>query len=505
MFCRKCGNEIPDDSDFCPKCGERVVTEDIEKTAIKIVRSTGKLEKVDAPATAESGALICKECGKTIPQGNMFCPVCGTDVPNIEIAAAGSPSKKSKLKLILISAGALVAVLAVVFLAVILPEMHLDFYYERDPETGDYIILGTEKDVKDLKLPDTIWFIPVRAINDEAFINSSVESVSFGKNIRYIGMNAFRGCKKLKTVKFSEKYNYDIRNVIIDLMAFRNCSSLKTVLLPNINTEIYDEAFCGCSELSDINLKNVSEICTRAFAACTTLTEIRTDAKLRNRAFEGCYALYSANLHDSNIPERCFESCTSLESVLCSRNARTIQDRAFNNCSNLSAFYVDGVEYNSSGDLEDNDIFADNEAFDGCVLFRSKKAESKHNEKAGTDFIGKNAYELMSSFDSWREGGWYGPCLVFEDSYGALYTYYDFDMPLKGVWYSGDRYLSSDLGKTDFINGDMTVKEVFAVLGTLDFLYNDIEECYYIEFTMYGYRFRLDLYEKSMNSKIRLG
>lgn len=23
MFCRKCGKQIPDDSDFCPKCGTR--------------------------------------------------------------------------------------------------------------------------------------------------------------------------------------------------------------------------------------------------------------------------------------------------------------------------------------------------------------------------------------------------------------------------------------------------------------------------------------------------
>ena len=24
MFCRKCGSPLPDDSDYCPKCGARV-------------------------------------------------------------------------------------------------------------------------------------------------------------------------------------------------------------------------------------------------------------------------------------------------------------------------------------------------------------------------------------------------------------------------------------------------------------------------------------------------
>lgn len=239
MFCRKCGSEIPDDSAFCPKCGERVVTGDIEETAAAAASPVVSLEKTaeivsNTPISAEAAVL---------------------------------PQKKNKLKVILISVGALVAVLAVVFFAVILPEMHLDFYYERDPETGEYIILGTVNDVKEINIPDTIWFIPVYAIDDEAFKNSSVESVSFGKNIRYIGMNAFRNCLDLQTVKFSDKmeYDYETGNVMIGAIAFGNCINLKTVHLPDIGTNIYGEAFLGCGNLSKINLDNVDMINFRAF------------------------------------------------------------------------------------------------------------------------------------------------------------------------------------------------------------------------------------------------
>jgi len=32
MFCRKCGYELPSDADFCPKCGTRVINEEIVST-----------------------------------------------------------------------------------------------------------------------------------------------------------------------------------------------------------------------------------------------------------------------------------------------------------------------------------------------------------------------------------------------------------------------------------------------------------------------------------------
>lgn len=429
MFCRKCGKEIPSDSAFCPKCGERVVTEDIEDTAVKIVRATSKFEKADAPATEEPGELICKECGKTIPKGNMFCPVCGTDVPSIEIEVSDSPSKKSKLKLILISAGALVAVLAVVFWAVILPEMHLDFYYDRDPATGDYIILGTEKDVKDLNIPDTIWFIPVRTIQDEAFKNSSVESVSFGKNIEEIGERAFESCKKLKSVEFRGSYeNSNIDTISIGTSAFYNCSLLNNLTLPSINTVIGDGAFYKCKSLKRIYLGYVSRIgqisfgesgltslevdCNvgmAAFGKCTDLNNVKISswATLESSVFEGCTNLREAAIWTSTIPTYTFSMCSNLEKVYWNgsdSDYAEIGNYAFVNCSSLSEIvtYEDNVLDNPSDIIDYNPQIKIGEgAFDGCYNFKNaniapQPAPTKPTITTGDSFSDYNAIELLN-------------------------------------------------------------------------------------------------------------
>lgn len=435
MFCRKCGKEISDDSLFCSGCGERVVTSDIEETAaaspaVSLEKTAENITyttiSANAAADKQSASAVlpeitsqkCYSCGKLVYNNQRSCHNCGAANPgysssfdNFEnytlqynnsssTAAAVLPQKKTRLKVILISIGALIAVLAVVFFAVILPEMHLDLYYDRDPETGEYIILGTVKDVKEINIPDTIWFIPVRAIDDEAFKNSSVESVSLGKNIRHIGMNAFRNCLELQTVKFSDKmeYDYETGSVKIGAVAFGNCINLKTVQLPNIRTNIYGEAFLNCANLSKINLGNVDMINFRSFVSCASLTEVNTNAELGGSAFEDCISLRSVFLRDVNIPEMCFSGCTALESVHCSYGDGAIQDGAFRNCVNLSTFYVGGDKYNDSEKLQTSEVvvvYAN--AFENCKSFKFVEPMLKYTPG---DFLGmdiNDAAEMLGA------------------------------------------------------------------------------------------------------------
>lgn len=51
MFCKECGNEIPDGSAFCPECG--------------------------TPAREEKKRAFCPECGAEIDPAVKFCPSCG--------------------------------------------------------------------------------------------------------------------------------------------------------------------------------------------------------------------------------------------------------------------------------------------------------------------------------------------------------------------------------------------------------------------------------------------
>lgn len=73
MFCRKCGEEIPDDSDFCYKCGTRVAAvENLERSVPVAVN----LEK-DKQTVEKSNVLLGKPTTPIIKNGERFCPTCG--------------------------------------------------------------------------------------------------------------------------------------------------------------------------------------------------------------------------------------------------------------------------------------------------------------------------------------------------------------------------------------------------------------------------------------------
>lgn len=74
MFCRKCGEQIPDNSEFCPVCGENqgitMTTEETEKggnggagkTAGKILKGAAGL--VVTTVVSIAGSTVVEEVGK---------------------------------------------------------------------------------------------------------------------------------------------------------------------------------------------------------------------------------------------------------------------------------------------------------------------------------------------------------------------------------------------------------------------------------------------------------
>lgn len=84
MFCRKCGNQIPDDSDFCPKCGIRVVLESEKSNCDIHGKSLSECSAVvleKKPKTAQALKLKCSNCGKEIHSKSIsFCPYCFADI-----------------------------------------------------------------------------------------------------------------------------------------------------------------------------------------------------------------------------------------------------------------------------------------------------------------------------------------------------------------------------------------------------------------------------------------
>ena len=108
--------------------------------------------------------------------------------------------------------------------------------------------------------------------------NTSLKSVSIGKNVTIIGTNAFYGCKKLSKVsggtgiaKISDK-------------AFYNCVSLTSITIPGSVRSIGKQAFCKCKKLKNITVRTNTltsiDIGAKAFSGTYKKPKVKVPAKL---------------------------------------------------------------------------------------------------------------------------------------------------------------------------------------------------------------------------------
>jgi len=78
-FCRRCGVRLPAFSQFCLKCGQKVTIDDPASGAVA------------APAVAPS---TCRKCAAVLPDGSQFCLKCGqaVGVPAADATASATAS-----------------------------------------------------------------------------------------------------------------------------------------------------------------------------------------------------------------------------------------------------------------------------------------------------------------------------------------------------------------------------------------------------------------------------
>jgi ribosomal protein L40E len=104
VFCSKCGEKVPEDAYFCPKCGFRTkkgveagVAAPIEDLREAFARMEKELENAFTTATKEmqkafktvtedlrekglARQVICTSCGEKNPRGASFCYKCGSKI-----------------------------------------------------------------------------------------------------------------------------------------------------------------------------------------------------------------------------------------------------------------------------------------------------------------------------------------------------------------------------------------------------------------------------------------
>lgn len=138
---------------------------------------------------------------------------------------------------------------------------HLDLY---DVTIGDLTydlssdgtaeVSGLHNSIGSVIIPGTVWYLDqdytVTRIGNEAFMDSSITSVSIPDTVTIIGALAFQYCESLKIVDMGSGVEY------IGDSAFNNCRSLKSFPLPDSLNEMIGNPFAGCISIDRFTISD---------------------------------------------------------------------------------------------------------------------------------------------------------------------------------------------------------------------------------------------------------
>ena len=275
--------------------------------------------------------------------------------------------------------------------------------------------------------------------------NEIIEKVVINEGITNIGRYAFSDCTSLKSIIIPESVT-NIKD-----SAFFRCSALKNITIPEGVISIGDATFSGCSSLESITIpESVTNIGQLTFGGCSSLKSITIPEGVTNigqHAFSGCSSLKSINVDNNNkeymsekgilfnkektqiekypegkkdtvkydipegvtnIKERAFEGCSSLESITIPESVTSIGQIAFYGCSSLKSINIpEGVEsigietFSGCSSLEsitipENITTIEIRAFKGCSSLKSITIPKKVTNIKGEAFIGCNSLESIT-------------------------------------------------------------------------------------------------------------
>ena len=101
----------------------------------------------------------------------------------------------------------------------------------------------------DLTIPAYIDGLPVRKINEAAFITcTNLRSVKIPSTVREIGPRAFSDCWNLTNITFAS----DSGLTTVGESAFTNCTSLTSITFPKTLSRLGANCFHGCQNLTDV-------------------------------------------------------------------------------------------------------------------------------------------------------------------------------------------------------------------------------------------------------------
>jgi hypothetical protein len=180
--------------------------------------------------------------------------------------------------------------------------------------------------------------ISATEIDNGAFVRCySLTTLELNTDMTRIGDNAFEACRSLTDFIYPGCIEEIGANAFVQCMslttaylpssmqtlgsgAYSFCQSLKEVLFNHGIKAVPEEAFCGCTLLTDIDFGDVQTIGTRAFAECESLASVVIgDAvtAIADEAFNDCSGLKTLVLGSAveSIGDEAFASSRSLSSI----------------------------------------------------------------------------------------------------------------------------------------------------------------------------------------------
>lgn len=224
---------------------------------------------------------------------------------------------------------------------------------------SSYLITDYSANETDIVIPEQFNSKSVTGIYEYAFRGKNITSVTFSANLIQIGVGAFENCSMLaeiiipETIEFIGRGAFNnctsletvtiLGNPVMQGYIFVNCVRLVNVNLDDRITSLPDHMFNNCILLEQIILPADCEVIGKsAFAECRTLNSVVLNDNLHtisNEAFYNCSSLTDIDLKNvTTINSRAFTKSGITDLVL-TDSVITVNEAAFSDCHKLRTVY----------------------------------------------------------------------------------------------------------------------------------------------------------------------
>ncbi len=218
----------------------------------------------------------------------------------------------------------------------------------------------------------------------------------------YIGDYAFSNLYYLEEVQYPECVAWYGKGT------FLGCENLNRIDIGAFTSEIGDEAFAYCINLSSVSIAydeySMLTIGNSVFRGCSNLRNLTlpesVSITIDEDAFFGCYSLESITIPNSvtAIGASAFSGCNSLKSIIIPDSVKTIGEYAFFDCTSLENIIIpDSVTAIGKYAFRDTAYYCDEANWENDVLYINNHLIGAHSSLEG-EYIIRNGILTISGY-----------------------------------------------------------------------------------------------------------